>query len=358
MSNWRRAWMQLAYQKSGPLRPAAPFLAPLSDLYGAIANRRRTAARKNTPRSCGVPVISVGNITVGGSGKTPLAQYIIKRLRQIERRPGVLMRGYKRKSDQTLVLTPESFNASQIYACGDEAALYAFRHEIPVGVAAKRAEAAPLLLDQTDCDALILDDGFQHFQFHRDIDLVLINGDAPFGNRHCLPLGPLREPLSALSDADAFIVHGGEVEFPNLKEKPIFKGELEWALVYPFQQWRTGNFDAGAPIDELKQKRAALLSGLGDPARFEQQARRLGVDVAAHYAFADHHWFSAKEIEGVAENHDAIITTEKDAMRLLALDSSIENFADKFFIIQAQWKMKDDDAFIQWLQTQIGRTGL
>lgn len=355
MSKWRRAWMQLAYQNQGPLRSATPLLAPLSDLYGAIAKRRRTAAKTQTPQRCGVPVISVGNITVGGSGKTPFAQYLINELWQYKRRPGVLMRGYKRQSNQTLVITPGAFSATQIQTCGDEAALYAFRHNTPVGVAAKRAEAAKLILDQTNCDTLLLDDGFQHFAFHRDIDLVVIDGDNPFGNRHCLPLGPMREPLSALCNADAFIIRGSEIDFPYLDEKPIFQGELEWTSVCPFQQWRRSQFDEYFSINDLNDKRAALLSGLGNPSRFEQQARAFGVDAAAHYAFADHHWFSAEEIAGIAENHDAILTTEKDAIRLLALGEQIALYADRIFVIQAHWKMRDDDAFTKWLHSQLAR---
>ncbi|MBZ0258024.1 tetraacyldisaccharide 4'-kinase [bacterium] len=355
MSKWRRAWMQLAYHNQGPLRIAAPLLAPMSDLYGAIAERRRTAAKTQAPNRCGVAVISVGNITVGGSGKTPFAQYLIQKLLQHDRRPGVLMRGYKRQSDQTLVITPGAFSATQIQACGDEAALYAFRHNTPVGVAAKRADAAKLILDNTNCDALLLDDGFQHFSFHRDVDLVVIDGDNPFGNRHCLPLGPMREPLSALCDADAFIIRGGEIDFPCLDEKPIFQGELEWTTACSFQQWRRSQFDGCFSIDDLKQQRSALLSGLGNPSRFEQQARAFGVDVTAHYAFADHHWFTANEIAGIAVNHDAILTTEKDAVRLLALGEQMERYADHIFVIQAQWKMRDDDRFAEWLHTRIAR---
>jgi tetraacyldisaccharide 4'-kinase len=350
--------MQLAYHNRGPLRTLSPLLAPLSDLYGTIAERRRATAKDKAPRSCGVPVISVGNITVGGSGKTPLVQYIIKTLRQFDLVPGVLMRGYKRKSDRPIVSTPDSFETSQIVNCGDEAALYAFRHNASVGVAAKRSDVAESLLNQTQCDVLILDDGFQHFSFHRDVDLVLINGDNPFGNRHCLPLGPMREPISALCDADGFVVRGSEVDFPNLDEKPIFQGDLEWTTICPLQLWKQGQFDECAGFDNFKSNRCALLSGLGDPSRFEQQARSMNVDVAAHYAFTDHHWFTANEIKGIASHHDTIITTEKDAMRLLALEPDIDQVAEKIFVIQAEWKMQDDDKFSSWLRTQINHTGL
>lgn len=352
-NQWRRAWMELAYHNRGALRPAAGLLAPLSDLYGAVARRKRK--NKRAARPCLVPVISIGNITVGGCGKTPLAQSIARLLQQQGRRPGVLLRGYQRKSNQALMITPSTFDPLRIPDYGDEAALYAFRCGLPTGVAAQRADAAQLLLDNTDCDVFILDDGFQHYQFHRDIDLVVVNGDNPFGNRHCLPLGPMREPASALREADAIIVRGGEIEFPNLDEMPIFKGGMEWTAVSPYAQWRQGDFENTTPIASLKPRRAALVSGLGDPGRFEQQARQLGVDVAAHYPFADHHWFTANEIAGVAANHETIITTEKDAVRLLALNTQIEDYADRLFVIQAEWRMNDQPLFTDWLQTRLDR---
>ncbi len=343
----RRAWMELAYQNRGPLKPAAALLSPLSHLYGAIAKRKRSGASHK--ETCGLPVISVGNLTVGGSGKTPLVHYLARILQAQGRRPGVLLRGYKRHSNQTLVVTPETFEPGRVNEYGDEAALYVFRHGLPVGVAANRANAARMLTAQSDCDIVLLDDGFQHYQFHRDVDLVLLNGDNPFGNGLCLPFGPLREPAAAAAQADAIIVRGGDIDLPMVEAMPLFQGGFEWLSITPYTEWRQRNFDTGAAVQSFGAKRAALLSGLGDPARFETQARNMGLEIEAHYAFSDHHWYSASEIKKIAAKQDVILTTEKDAARLLPLDSSMNEIMAAIYVIQAEWRMKEDRKFHQWL---------
>lgn len=355
----RDAWRQYAYQGSGPLKAAWPLLAPASTLYGLCASMRRNAFQRGLFKAddCGAPVISVGNLTVGGTGKTPLVIDLAKRLRRRGHRPGVLLRGYKRQSEEMLAVTCDSFDKSRVVDYGDEAALYLHSHALPAGIGSRRIESASLLLDRSDCDVLVLDDGFQHIQLKRNLDLLVFPQE-PFGNGRCLPGGPLREPARAMRQADALIFNG-EARAGIQPGWPVFSGRLEWRSIAPFRQWRESPQTPGESISEFHPREFHLISGLGDPDRLEKQAKEYGFLVRRHFAFADHHWFSFDDLK-TAEPHDGGIatTTEKDAIRLLALSELPAWTLQQLYVIRAEWQWDDEARVDAWLDERLKTIGL
>lgn len=325
-------------------------------VYGAVAKTRRIVYEKGLKKTdrLPVPVISIGNLTVGGVGKTPCGLAIARMLRGHGYKPAVLLRGYKRRSTEPLVLLPERFDPARVMEYGDEAALYCLNAGIPVGIGSSRFEIGKRLLQQTPCDVFLLDDGFQHYQLYRDIDLVLLDGDRPFGNGRCLPYGPLREPISVLRTASALIHRGERFALTEFFSKPHFHGPLYWTGLMPFLSWSRGEANGLVPIDSFAPRSVALLSGIGDPARLQRQAEDLGFTIERHWAFPDHHWFSQGDLRSIAGSTAApIFLTEKDAVRLLPLLGSDELPWDRFYVIQAAWRFSEAENFESWLLAQL-----
>ncbi|MCC9002187.1 MAG: tetraacyldisaccharide 4'-kinase, partial [Candidatus Competibacter sp.] len=189
------------------LNLVAVLLWPLSLLFGLVARIRRFLYRNNVLKSVGlsVPVIVVGNISVGGTGKTPLVAQLVELLRDAGYKPGVVGRGYGGQSTQW----PRSVMAdSDPVQVGDEPVLLARRCRCPVVVGPDRVVAAQLLYETYDCNVIISDDGLQHYRLRRDIEIAVVDGFRRFGNAACLPAGPLREPPSRLREVD-FVVSNG-----------------------------------------------------------------------------------------------------------------------------------------------------
>jgi tetraacyldisaccharide 4'-kinase len=246
-----------------------------------------------------VPVLVVGNITVGGTGKTPLVLWLAELLRQQGYRPGIISRGYGGREG-----APESVSAASDPALvGDEPVLLAKRLRCPVWVGADRVEVARALLRaRPDCDILISDDGLQHYRLQRDVELVVVDGVRRFGNGACLPAGPLREPLGRLRLVDAVVVNGGAVA----------SGEYAMQLNgFVFRQLRDESREAG--LQEFLGQRIDAVAGIGNPARFFDTLRQLGLDVTEH-PFPDHHAYQPDDLQYA----DTVIMTEKDAVKCSA----------------------------------------
>src|SRR5690606_19736513 len=188
-------------------------LLPLELLFRLVTALRRLLYRRGILRSwrAPVPVLVIGNISVGGTGKTPVTIALCAALRQSGFRPGVISRGYRAQPPQF----PHRVSADDSAAvAGDEPLLIARRTGCPVAIAPDRSAAAQLLLQHDDCDVLICDDGLQHYALQRDIEVAVVDAVRGFGNRHCLPVGPLREPLARLRTVDATLFNGGAVSDP------------------------------------------------------------------------------------------------------------------------------------------------
>jgi tetraacyldisaccharide 4'-kinase len=266
-----------------------------------------------------VPVIVIGNINIGGTGKTPVTIALCAALFQAGYKPGVISRGYRARPPTFPHFVLPNDSAER---CGDEPLLIARRTACPVVIAPKRADAARALLQRHACDVLICDDGLQHYAMQRDIECVVVDGARGFGNRHCLPLGPLREPLQRLRDIDAMLINGINRDD---KTRSRYGFNLEPSAFV--------NLCSGETLAPLAWCRrypiAHAVAGIGNPARFFATLADLGCTAIEH-AFADHHDFAAEDLHF----GDAlpIVMTEKDAVKCAA------------FAATEQWYLRVDAA--------------
>ncbi|WP_435101327.1 tetraacyldisaccharide 4'-kinase [Arhodomonas sp. AD133] len=277
--------------------PVAAALVPLAWLFRGITRLRRAYWRSRSV-ACGAPVIVVGNLVVGGAGKTPLVIHLAQRATERGWSPGIVLRGYGGRATHW----PQWVTAdSDPRMVGDEAVLIARRTGEAVAAGSDRVAAARLLV-AAGCDLVISDDGLQHYRLRRDREIVVVDGDHGLGNRRCLPAGPLREPPQRLASVDLIIARG--------HAWPQARGVYELA---------TAGFAAvgGArtsPAPERGQ-RVHAVAGIGDPERFFATLRTLGLEPVPH-AFADHHVFSPADL--AFEEPLPVVMTEKDAVKCAA----------------------------------------
>lgn len=351
----RAAWKQHVFFSRGWLGWLTPILLPCSVFFCVLVLLRRNLYQRGWVASCRVsaPTISVGNLTVGGVGKTPVVHWLARCLRQAGARPGIVLRGYHRKGNRPVVVQPETVAPGMTFDAGDEAMLAAMIHETPVAVCRNRMQGAMRLVDDCDADAVLMDDGYQHLALQRDVDLVVVDGQNPLGNEYVLPYGPLREPVSAFRWCDAVLVHGDRIpEVVRETEKPVFTGRLAWERIVPWSTWvARGNVEHSIDSGEC-----ILLSGIGSPERMERDAREQGFSIVFHHDFPDHHWFTLDDLAPLIPKarYFPILTTEKDAVRLMSLDLP-DDLKNALHVIQAQWIMQDEAGFVHWLKTHLAR---
>jgi len=280
-------------------RTAPPWwLVPFSLAYGAVSGSRRFLYAKLLRRS-GVnshPVIVVGNLSVGGTGKTPLVCWLVARLAERGMRPGVVTRGYGGSSVKVQLIEP----SDDPNTVGDEPILLARRTGVPVAVGQDRPAAAQLLVG-AGCDVIVSDDGLQHYALARDCEIVVIDGDRRFGNGWLLPAGPLRETPARLSAADATVVNGGRALLAG-----AFSMRLEAKSVVALIGGgvKSLNAFAGASVHAV--------AGIGNPERFFNMLRAHGIEVAGH-PLADHARLRPQDI--VFADDRPVLMTEKDAVK-------------------------------------------
>ena len=295
-------------------------MSALSALYGGVAQLRRAWYQRvpSRARSLTQPVISVGNLVVGGSGKTPVVAALARLLVESGERPAILSRGYGRRSHQdgvVVVSSPERV-LEPVERSGDEPQMLARALTgVPVIVSPDRYLAGTLAERRFACTVHLLDDAYQHLQLRRDLDLLLIaKSDLDEG---VLPSGRLREPIGAAHAADALIVTGTEDEAEEVAAtlgKDVF-----FRAVPHFGEPRALHASGGSV--RLAGKRAVAVAGIARPERFFAAARAEGWDVVRELPYRDHHWFGARDITRITAaasetGADVILTTEKDAMRL------------------------------------------
>lgn len=291
--------IEQAWQHRGVV---AWMLYPLSLLFALIAAVRRTLYKLKLLKSyaAGAPVIVVGNITVGGSGKTPMVVWLCGELKRLGKNPGIISRGYGGKAESW----PQDVTSeSDPKMVGDEAVLLTSRTGCPMVVGPDRVAAAHMLFEKYGVDIIISDDGLQHYRMRRDIELVVIDGERRFGNQFLLPAGPLREPVSRLNSVDDVINNGG-----NCQGQEVAMSLLPGALY---------NLKSGEAlkIEEFIEKhRNAIhaVAGIGNPSRLFRLLTKQGFTVTEH-PFADHHPYQQSDLE-LLQDHP-IIMTEKDAVK-------------------------------------------
>jgi tetraacyldisaccharide 4'-kinase len=273
-------------------------LLPVSWVYGSYVWLRRFCYTTGIlpRRSVNVPVIVAGNITVGGTGKTPLIIWLANTLKLQGHRPGIISRGYGGNTgNRPQQVRPDS----EPGLVGDEPVLIAQRTGCPVAVSPNRYRAAMELLQFTDCDVLLCDDGLQHLSMHRDLEIAVIDGDRRFGNGRCLPAGPLREPLDRLRSVDMVVS----------KEKA---GKNEFLMQYEYEDLRSLQSGAAASIEKFRGRDVHVVSGIGNPARFHTYLRSHDIRMIRH-DFPDHHRYTAADLR--FDDNLPIVMTEKDAVK-------------------------------------------
>ena len=298
------------YNDAGWLR----FFTPFAFIYRQLVAVRRRWLSFSSVWKAPVPLMVVGNINVGGTGKSPLVIRLVSHLKSLGLRPGVVTRGYGGNAEEYPV---EVNHASPATEVGDEPLMIHNRTGCPVVVDPDRVAAAQHLLKLHDCDLIISDDGLQHYALGRDIEVAVVDGERGLGNGLCLPAGPLREPASRLREVDLVIVNGGSLDMKAnglVADVPIERMQL---VPSRFVNLATGET---APLDAFAEKVVHGVAGIGNPTRFFNALQGLGCQVVQH-PFDDHHRFTESDLafgDGLPT-----VMTEKDAVRLPHLGSEM-----------------------------------
>jgi len=285
------------------ITPLHLILHPLSLLFRLLVWLRRLLYRYNilTSHQLAAPIIVVGNLSVGGTGKTPLTLALAQQLIAGGWRPLIVSRGYK-----SAALHPQQVDAGMSpQQVGDEPLLMARRELCPVWVGKDRvATVRAALQAHPQCNVVLCDDGLQHYRMRRDVEIVVIDGTRGFGNGWLLPAGPLREPASRLRTVDAVVVNGGNAgagEYVMRLDGTVFHNLLDPGKT--------------ATAEHFRQSKNHAVAGIGHPQRFFQHLKSLGITVTPH-PFPDHHPYSASDLG--FDDCDAILLTEKDAVKCSA----------------------------------------
>lgn len=295
-----RNWLQRQWY-SQRLTLGAMALLPFSWLYRLIIYCRHWCYQHDilTVHTLPVPVIVVGNISVGGVGKSPLVMWLVDDAIKAGKRPGIISRGYGgRDTKAPARVYPDSDPAM----FGDEAVMMAKRAGVPVVVCRDRVAAAKLLLAMMDVDVIISDDGLQHYALGRDEEIVVIDGARRHGNQQCLPAGPLREPVSRLASVSKFYVKGAQYALGYETGFDLVAGDFV-SLV-----------DEGVsiPMAEMAEAPVVAVTGIGNPDNFFQLLSAGGVSYTRR-VFPDHHLFCERDFDDIDDAR--IVMTEKDAVK-------------------------------------------
>jgi tetraacyldisaccharide 4'-kinase len=345
-----RSGLEKLWQRDASLAGA---LAAVPLRFAGVVFRGSIAMRnlwwRRMARRAPISVISVGNLTVGGNGKTPFTLFLASHLQSRGLKVAIVSRGYggtPSRAQATLVA-----NGGELLVvpeqCGDEPAMMARRFCGPVAIAQRRLNGIEMLVERGPLDAVILDDGFQHVRLRRDVDLVLVSNERGFGNCRMLPAGTMREPLAALKRADAIIIMSSGSGHPS----GIRPRDMEYLSRYRVLHARVrprslvasaqGGWHETAAL--LSGRRVLAVSGIADPSSFHEMLHEIDADLVAVLEYPDHHSYTLGDwhtIAAAAREVDAVITTEKDLVKL-------ERFPfarDSLYALRLEVSMPDEDA--------------
>ncbi len=289
-------------------------LRPLSFLFCQLAARRRRRLQASEHSELAVPLIVVGNISLGGTGKTPLLIAMARYLRAQGYKPGIISRGYGGQSEHYPCLLKHDSSASQV---GDEPLLIQRETGCPVVVGPDRTEDVRLLLASAECDLILSDDGLQHYRMPRDIEIAVIDGARGLGNGLCLPAGPLREPPQRLTEVDLVVLNGDASAAltcpPGVMAETMNLEPGSWCSLLGKKQLAAGQLPCAPGEKPL------AIAGIGNPERFFDLLKRLGIAAETH-AFADHHNFQPTDFSDAGRR--PVLMTAKDAVKCQAFAKS------------------------------------
>jgi tetraacyldisaccharide 4'-kinase len=296
-----QSWLnRIWYERDAP----PSWLLPLAGLFGTVSELRRWLYLKNIRGSVRVsrPVVVIGNMSVGGTGKTPLVCWLVERLQELGYKPGVVTRGYG-GSNRVPRLVRASDDAAVV---GDEPLLLVRRTRAAVAVGRERTAAARILVEE-GCDVIVSDDGLQHYALCRDCEIVVIDAQRGFGNGHLLPAGPLREDKSRLAKVDAIVVNGGDPQ--GGQPRRVFGMHLRGSQAVSL-------LDSSArDLRDFAGQSVHAVAGIGNPQRFFAMLRALAIEVIPH-ELPDHAALKPKDIEFGDDR--PVLMTEKDAVKCVA----------------------------------------
>ena len=324
-------------------------LLPLMLLFWLISSVRRLLYRAGILKhiKIPVPVIVVGNISVGGTGKSPLTAYLVKELKKRGLRPGVVSRGYGGKSNAYPLLVNANSKTSE---AGDEPVMLYQMTNSPVVVDPIRSRAALKLYNEHDCNVIICDDGLQHYALSRDIEICVIDGQRGLGNQFLLPVGPLRESKKRLADVNFIVVNGNKRSIaPLVKCEGIAPDNLLFSMTLQSADLINVFETSKLPINQLKHTDIHALAGIGNPDRFFKALQQLGANVDGH-GYPDHHDFELSDFD--FKDELPVVMTHKDAVKCRPLFDKEPNNKPKnlwYMPVNAQI----DESFIDSLCGQL-----
>lgn len=310
---------------SAARRVASAALIPLSWLYGFGAWIHRTLMRRTSRgrRRPACAIVSIGALTVGGAGKTPLAARIAAGLSARGLRVALASRGYKGSAREPVTVVSDGVHVhAHVGAAGDESlVLAAHAPGVAVLVGRDRNVVGHQAVSQFATEVLVLDDGFQHHRLPRDLDIVSVDGVAGFGNGRVLPAGPLREPAASLAHADWICVVDGDGTLPPGVGRRLDGFDGPGRFVFRARRRPTALFSLDGSerraLAGLAGRRVGLLCGIARPASFRRSVEALGAVVVAERSFPDHHAYAARDVRDLDRAVDLWLTTEKDAIKIL-----------------------------------------
>ena len=329
------------------------FLFILSLIY-ALLLKVIIFLRQHRCRVLEAKVFSIGNLTLGGTGKTILVEYISRYLKDRGHRVAVLTRGYKRRISRA-PCTQDKIKTDELYQqMGDEPYMLSLKlGDIPIIVDADRVRGARRALKDSAVDTLVLDDGFQQWHIRKDLEIVTIDAQNPFGNRRIIPRGILREPLKNLSRADVFIITKTNFNPDTEGLKRFLKSLNSSALVFEAKHAPVSFFEFNRPqepidLDALRAKTVVLFCGIGDPDSFVNLISSLGINAGTCFIFPDHYHYTRQDIDKIIQaakdkNIDTIVTTEKDMARVFGPCSGPQ--ALRFLFLRIKLEINNEKEF-------------
>jgi len=339
-------------------------LAPFVLLYELIISLRNLFFDKSVFKSekVNAKVISIGNINVGGSGKTPLVIYVTNLLKNSGYKVGVLSRGYGRKSSGYKLVSNGDEILTSVEECGDEIYHTALECKVAAAVSENRVKGAKRLIEDTRINSIVLDDAFQHRWIDRDIDIVIIDqsfvNTKSFFTHNLLPLGDLREGFESLIRADSIILNRKFLEKEEIKSeiKDHFEGKKIFTSYYKAISFVDAVKKIEYDLDDFKGQESLVVSGIANPKSFLNVLSKVHVNTQNKMIFRDHKNYTLKEVQQIRKqfyttNSHSVVTTEKDAVKLSGFKREFDDI--EIFYLKINLCMDDEESFKQYLINKL-----